>query len=57
MNVKYYYERYLQHNVRLQLTIWMSYLDIDLLRLLKVKFNGAIRLPMYGFLLMFNGPT
>ena len=29
-------------------------LDFDLSRSLKVKSNGAIGLPIYGFLLMFN---
>ncbi len=32
----------------------MSDLDFDLSRSLKVKCEGAIGLPIYGFLLMFN---
>ena len=31
-----------------------SNLDFDLSRSLKVKYDGAIGLPMYGFLLIFN---
>ncbi len=30
-------------------------LELDLSRSLKVKYNGAIRIPRYGLLLMFNG--
>ena len=32
----------------------LSDLEFDLSRSLKVKCNGAIGLPIYGFLLMFN---
>ncbi len=32
----------------------MSDLDFDLSRSLNVKYEGAIGLPKYGFLLMFN---
>ncbi len=32
----------------------LSDLDFDLSRSLKVKSNGAVRLLIYGFLLMFN---
>ena len=33
----------------------LSGLDFDSSRSLKVKFNSAIELPTYGFLLMLNG--
>ncbi len=32
----------------------LSDLDFDLSRSLKVKFDSAIGLPIYGFLFMFN---
>ncbi len=35
--------------------LWnLSDLDFDLLRSLKVKYDSVIRLPLYGFLLLFN---
>ncbi len=33
----------------------MGELDFDLSRALKVKCDSAIGLPIYGYLLMFNG--
>ncbi len=33
----------------------MGDVDFDFSRSLKVKFDSAIRLTIYGFLLMFNG--
>ncbi len=35
-------------------TEYLNALDFDLSNSLKVKCNGAIRLPIYGFLFMFN---
>ena len=39
----------------LTLTWNLSDVDFDLSRSLKVKSDDAVGLPIYGFLLMFNG--